>query len=406
MKKYWKFTATIAVIVLSIGAFYVNSALSAPQYPEFAIKKQSGDANEIKSLVLDGGYHEGNAMSYTNTHLKITSDGSGIRNGLSLVDQVRGQPSPVIKDLQTNYRDFMRGKSQSINSFFENDELLAYADVKYKISASHLRDFKFDISILTKDEGNTTSFNVNVPDASAADYIFVEDVQVIDNELKVISQNTMRKNDKYFTEKHVYTLDISAGTITNNEKILSIPQEQGDSYVDAQLINTNPLQANENVVFLITHSTLEEGLDGFRESNSSKEILFYNLKTQKTDTIEMPESLNDNQVSFLEGSTIYFSKFNEQNLIVTPFSVENHEVGEEFTIQLSNEISDEVPPLIIVKESKLYAVSQIMNSKTNASVAVVNVKTGEALYEGEVVMKNSPKSIQEFELYMYEMTVN
>ena len=406
MKKYWKFTATIAVIVLSIGAFYVNSALSAPQYPEFAIKKQSGDANEMKSLVLDGGYHEGNAMSYTNTHLKINSDGSEIRNGLSLVDQVRGQPSPVIKDLQTNYRDFMRGKSQSINSFFENDELLAYADVKYKISASHLRDFKFDISILTKDEGNTTSFNVNVPDASAADYIFVEDVQVIDNELKVISQNTMRKNDKFFTEKHIYTLDISAGTITNNEKILSIPQEQGNSYVDAQLINTNPLQANENVVFLITHSNYEEGLDGLRESSSSKEILFYNLKTQKTDTIEMPESLNDNQVSFLEISTIYFSKFSEQNLIVTPFSVENHEVGDEFTIQLSNEISDEVPPLIIVKESKLYAVSQIMNSKTNASVAVVNVKTGESLYEGEVVMKNSPKSIQEFELYMYEMTVN
>ena len=114
MKKYWKFTATIAVIVLSIGAFYVNSALSAPQLPEFAIKKQSGDAKEIKSLVLEGGYHEGIVMSYTNTHLKITSDGSENRNGHSLVDQVRGQPTPVIKDLQKNYRDFMRGKSYSI----------------------------------------------------------------------------------------------------------------------------------------------------------------------------------------------------------------------------------------------------------------------------------------------------
>lgn len=406
MKKYWKFTATIAVIVLSIGAFYVNSALSAPQYPEFTIKKQSGDAEEIQSLVVEGGYHEGNAMSYTNTHLKITSDGSEIRNGLSLVDQVRGQPSPGIRNLQKNYRDFMRGKSQNINSFFENDELLAYADVKYKIGASYSMDFEFDISILNKDDSNTTSFNINVPDASAADYIFVEDVQVIDNELKVITHNTMRKNDKFFTEKHIYTLDISAGTITNNEKIVSIPEGQGNSYVDAQLINTNPLQANENVVFLITHSTLEEGLDGLRESSSSKEMLFYNLKTQKTDTIEMPESLNDNQVSFLEGSTIYFSKFSEQNLIVTPFTIENHEVGDEFTIQLSNEISEEVPPLQIVKESKLYAVSQIMNSTMNASVAVVNVKTGELLYEGEVVMKNTPKNIQEFELYMYEMSVN
>ena len=41
MKKYWKFTATIAVIVLSIGTFYVNSALSAPQYPEFVIQSKA-----------------------------------------------------------------------------------------------------------------------------------------------------------------------------------------------------------------------------------------------------------------------------------------------------------------------------------------------------------------------------
>lgn len=278
--------------------------------------------------------------------------------------------------------------------------------MKYKIDASHLRDIKFDISILNKDDGKTTSFNITVPDGSAADYIFVEDVQVFGKELQVITQNTMRKNDKFSTEKHVYTLDISAGKITKNEKVLSIPEEEDNSYVDAQLMNTNPLQANENVVFLITHSNFEEGSDGLRESSSSKKILFYNLKSQKKDTIDMPASLSDNQAIFFEGSTIYFSKFSEKNLIVTPLSVENHEVGDEFTIHLSNEVSEEVPPLVIVKESKLYAVSQIMNSKTNASVAVVNVETGESLYEGEVVMKYSPKNIQEFELYMHEMSVN
>ncbi len=67
--------------------------------------------------------------------------------------------------------------------------------MKYKIEASHLRDIKFDISILNKDDGKTTSFNITVPDGSAADYIFFEDVQVFDKELQVITQNTMRKND-------------------------------------------------------------------------------------------------------------------------------------------------------------------------------------------------------------------
>lgn len=407
MKKYWKFTATIAVIVFSIGAFYVNSALSAPQYPEFVIKKQSGDTEEIKSLVLEGGYHEGIVMSYTNTHFKITSEGSEYSNGSSLIDQVRGQQAPIIKDLQKKYRDFMRGKGQSIDLFFENDNLLAYADVKYKMGASSSRDFKFVISILNKDDGNTTSFNINVPDTSVADYIFVEDVQVIDNELKLITHNTINKNENYFNEKHIYTLDISTGTITNNEKILSIPQEQGNSYVDAQLIKSNPIQANENLVFLTTQSNFEEGSDGLKESSSSIELVSYNLKTQEKETIELPESLKDSKASFFDGSTIYFSKISEQHLIVTPYSIVNNHAGSEFTIKLLNSRSNEQPsPIIIAKENKLYAVSSISDSKTNARVAVVNVNTGETLYEGEVVRKDTPKSMQEFELYIYEMSVN
>jgi len=407
MKKYWKFTATIAVIVFSIGAFYVNSALSAPQYPEFAIQTQSGDIEEIESLVLEGGYHEGFVMSYTNTHFKITSEGSEYRDGGSLIDQVRGQPSPIIKDLQKKYRDFMRGKGQNIDLFFENDKSIAYADVKYNMSASPSRDFKFDISIFNKDDGNTTSFNINVPDTSVAEYIYIEDVQLIGNELKLITHNTIRKNESFFNEKHIYTLDISAGTITSNEKILSIPQEQGNSYVDARLINTNPLQANENLVFLTTQSNFEEGTDGLRESSSSIELISYNLKTQEKETIVVPESLKDSQVSFLDDSTIYFSKFSEQSLVVTPYSIENNQAGSEFTIQLSDAISNEgPPPIIIVKENKLYAVSSISDFKTNASVAVINAKTGESLYEGEVVRKNIPKNTQEFELYIYEMSVN
>ncbi|MGB2993820.1 MAG: hypothetical protein WBB47_14400, partial [Paenisporosarcina sp.] len=142
MKKYWKFTSIIAVIVLSIGTFYVNSAMSATQYPEFVINKKSGNAEEIKSLVLEGGYHEGSSMNYTNNHLEITSDGSEYRNGSSLLDLVIGRPAPMIQELQDEYRNFMRGK-ENLDSFFENNKLLAYADVKYKIGSSTSRDFKF-----------------------------------------------------------------------------------------------------------------------------------------------------------------------------------------------------------------------------------------------------------------------
>lgn len=407
MRKYWKFTAIITVIVLSIGAFYVNSALSATQYPEFVIKKQSGNAEEIKSLVLEGGYHEGIVMSYTNTHLKLTSDGSEYRNGNSFIDQIIGQPAPIIKDLQNKYRDFMRGKGEDLVSFFENDKFLAYANVNYKFGVSESSDFKFDISILDKNNGNTTSYNIKVPDSSAVDYIYVEDVQVVDNELKMITHNTLRKNESYFNEKHIYTLDISTGTITNNEVIFSVPEAQGNSHVNARLINTIPIQASENLVFSTTQSNFEEGTDGLRESSSSTELISYSLKTQEKETIDLPEGLKDSQDSFFDGLTIYFTEIREQSLIVTPYSIENNQAGSELTIQLSDAISNEgPPPIIIVKENKLYAVSSISDNRSNATVAVVNVETGETLYEGEVVRKNTTESIEEFELYIYEMSVN
>ncbi|WP_017379439.1 hypothetical protein [Paenisporosarcina sp. TG-14] len=403
MRKYWKFTAIIAVIVLSIGAFYVNSAMSATQYPKFVIKEQSGNVEEIKSLELEGGYHEGNSMSYTNTHFKISSDGSEYRDGSSLIDQLMGQPTPIIKELQEKYRDFMRGKGQNMDSFFENDQFLAFADVKYKLGVSESSDFKFVISILDKNNGNTTSYNIKVPDSSVVNHIFVEDLQVVDNELKMITSNTIRENEKYYNEKHIYTLSISNGNLSSNEVIFSIPESQEELQSDAQLIQTDPKQTNEHLVFLKTESKFIEQEESARIDVLSKKLVSYNLKTKEINTIELPENLKDKQVSFFDGSTIYFTEFREQKLVVSPLIIENNQAGSEFTIQLSNASSNEQPPIILVKESKLYAVNQI--SKTKSSVAVVNVKTGETLYEGEVVRKNTPESMEEFELYIYEMSV-
>lgn len=406
MKKYWKFTSIIAVIVLSIGTFYVNSAMSATQYPEFVINKLSGDAEEIKSLALEGSYREGRSMNYTYSHLKITSKGSEYRNGSSLIDLIIGRPAPMIQELQEEYRNFMRGKSQSVDSFFENNKLLAYADVKYKMNSLPSRDFKFAISILDKDDGNTTSYTIKVPDSSVIDYITVEDVQVIDNELKMITHNTTNVKEKYNIEKHIYTLNIATGSLISNETILSIPEQQNNTHIYAELINTSRKQANENLIFIKTEDKMIQEEESDRLGESSKELISYSLKTKEKVTIELPESLKESQISFFDGSKIYFSKVSEQNLVITPYSIESGKAANEFTIQLTNESSNEEPqPIVIVKDGKLYVTTHLTNIKTKASVAVFDVKTGESLYEGKVEIKDPPKNMEEFELNIYEMSV-
>lgn len=404
MKKYWKFTSIIAVIVLSIGTFYVNSSMSATQYPEFVINMKSGDAEEIKSLVLEGSYQEGGSMSYVSTNLQITSDGSDYRNDSSIIDVVIGHPSPMIQELQEEYRNFMRGKGQNVVSFFENNKLLAYAEVKYKTNSFATRDFKFAISILDKDDGNTSSFSIKVPDSSVVEDIFVEDVQVVDNELKMITHNTTSENEQSFTEKHIYSFDIATGKINSNETVLSIPEHQGDARIYADLIQTNHNQANENLIFIKTKDKMiQEESD--RIDETTRELISYNLKTKEKETIELPESLKESQINFFDGLTIYFSKLSGQNLVVTPYSIENDQAGNEFTIQLSNETSYAEPPIIIAKDGKLYVTTQVTNLKTKASITVIDLKTLDTIYQGEVIRKDLPGNTEQFELYIYDMII-
>ncbi|CAM3206315.1 hypothetical protein FITA111629_09865 [Filibacter tadaridae] len=401
MKKYWKFTSIIAVIVLSIGTFYVSSANSATQYPEFVINKKSGDAEEIKSLALEGSYLEGGSMIYVNTNLQITSDGSDYGDGSSIIDSIKGHPAPMIQELQKEYRNFMRGKGQDLDSFFENNKLLAYADVKYNPFTNS--DFKFAISIVDKDDGNTSSYSIKVPDSSVIDHIYVEDVQVVDNELKVITQNNTSKNEKYSIERHIYSFDISTGKLNSNETILSIPEQQGNDSIYAYLIQTSHKQANENLIYVKTHDKMIQEEESDRLEERNRELISYNLKTKEKETIDLPDSLKDNQINYFDGSTIYFSKLSGENLVVTPYSLENNQADNELTIQLSNETNDTEPPIILMKDGKLYVATHVTNLKTKASITVIDLKTLDTIYQGEVIRKDLPKSTEQFELYLYDM---
>ncbi|WP_045520055.1 hypothetical protein [Neobacillus niacini] len=406
MKKYWKFAAIIIVIVLSIGTFYVNSATSAKQYPEFVIQTHSGDADEIKPLVLEGSYTDTTSMNYVSTNLKITADGSTY-NSRSFLDQVIGQPPTVVKELQEEYRTFMRGKDHLVDLFFENNQVLAYADVNYKMGSLRSRDFKFDISVLNKEDGNINSFTMEVPDGGELEYVFVEDVQMVKDELTLITQNTMRNNDEFYDEKHIYTINMANQKISNHKAINQVPEGQDDTRIDVQLIRTSPTKANEHLIIVKTEKKVIEDSESIREEVINQEIISYNLETKEKEKINVPElRLDENQLSFFDGSTIYFMTLEGQELVVTPYSLVDDQVGQAFSIHLFGEEDIVHGQLTIVKDGKLYLASSQMNSNINADVIVADVKTGEILFKGQLALEDSSNEHGNFELYMHEMFVN
>jgi hypothetical protein len=403
MKKYWKFAAIIVVIVLSIGTFHVNAATSAKQYPEFVIKTQSGDANEIKPLVLEGSYTDTTAMNYVSTNLKITTDGSTY-NSRSFLDQVIGHPPTLIKELQEKYRTFMRGKSSQVSSFFENNQLLAYADVDYNMSSLRSRNFKFDISVLNKADGQINSFTVKVPDGGEFENVFVADVQMVKDELNLITQNTMRNT--FYDEKHIYTIDMANQKISNHEAIIQVPEGQDDTHIDVQLIRTSPKKANEHLIIVKTEKKVVEDTESKREEVINQEILTYNLATKEKEKINVPDlRLDENQLSFFDGSTIYFMTLDGQELVVTPYSLVDEQIGSAFSIQLFGEKDIVYGQMTTVKDGKLYVASSQMTSNIKGDVIVADAHSGETLFKGQLALVDSSIEKGQFELYINEMSV-
>jgi hypothetical protein len=408
MRKYWKLIATTTVIVLSIGTFYVNSTMSAESHPEFVIQTISGNAEEVKTLVLEGSYTDTSSMNYVSTNLTITSEESTYYSR-SFIDQIIGRPPTVIKELQEKYRTFMRGKEPFANYFFENEQFLAYATVDYKIGSFKSRDFKFDISVLNKEEGNIDSFTVEVPDGGELDYIFVDDVQKVEDELYLITRNTMGNNDyNFYEEEHIYTIDIANQKVSNHEAIIHTPNGQSDNYVNVQLIESGPTKANEHLILVKTEKKVIEDTESTREEVINQEILSYNLATKEKEIIDVPElRLDENQLSFYDGSSIYFTRLEGQELLVTPYSIVDKHVGKTYRIQLSGENGIVGGVMTTINDGKLYIASSQMspNLNINGDVVVANAHTGETLFRGQLTLEDSLKETEQFELYLHEIFV-
>lgn len=399
MKKYWKSVLIVLVILLSISTFYISSALSAGQHPEFTIHKQSGEEQEIDSLVLEGAYQPSPSSS---SLLKITADEAAYRSQSGAASLIASPPA-MIQELQEEHRAFMRGKSPSINSYFENNVFLAYAETEFESDAAGIHDFTFAVSLLEKNDGSITSAHIEVPDSAKYDWISVEDVQMIDHKLVLITQNMFFHHGKHMDEKHKYTIDLASQKITSSEPIISVSEGQQDnSSVSVRLVPTNPMQANDYLILLKS----EAKASGPEEvTEEIQEIISYNLLTKEKEAINLPEGLQleEHDISFFDGSTIYFAKQDNQQVTITPYSIIENQTQKEIKLNFSPAKKEAQLPMITVKDGKLYAVSSFVNTENNGKIAVVDLQTSETVYTGELAANNPLEKEQE--LYIYSMYV-
>ncbi|WP_373894957.1 hypothetical protein [Virgibacillus sp. CBA3643] len=404
MKRYWKLIAIAVVVMLTIGTYYVQSAVAGNEYPEFRFEHKSGDKEEVNDLILDADYREGTQGS---NPLKITAEETVYDDEQSYFDRLNSFYPAQIEKLQKENRGFMRGKEARPSQFYENESMLIYATVSSDSTISRESDFAFDIEMLEKDSNETTAFKLGVPASENIQSMHVNDIQVVNGEMKIITGNFSSMDPTGFNtleEVHVYDVDVANQEITNDEAILAKPEQNNADGAQSNIIN-NAADAGSTEFMLINFDYMKNvgHGDGISYSEQARsEIIAFNPETNEQEQLDLPKELQNSvhtAVSNGSGSTIYFSTITDNGIEISAFSMDSQDIERRIPINQLEATAGE--PRMKIEDDKMYLASSYKTNDMQATILVVDLNSGDILYEGTI--KNQDDAQADYELTIYEV---
>jgi hypothetical protein len=422
VKQFWKLITLIIVIVLVLVTYFVQTGLVvAGQYPEFVIKKVSGDESEIKNVEIYSDYYHGN--QYTSP-LIISNEGSLYFAEQSYFKKLESNfPPNEASKLKENYRSFMRGKWHNPASYFENDEFLAYVDLNSSTrvwNTYYQQDYSLKVDVLDKKTKVTNAFDIKIPGQDGSEYFDLLDVQMIDGSLKVVTRlQVYADGGQEHSQVNVYTIDPSKKKLIGDETIVVGNKKNNKRLYTIDVLNDrSDIHEEKNLVLLQeeleTPKESPENEEVFQEDAApvviSRSFYIYNLET-----MEMKElSVTDNRKKELVGvnldgvsindNKVYLAYQLEDNLTVLGFSLDTYMEETNYSFNLTD-LEIENLGNVMLKNEKVYASGAYKDTKTKSTVFVGEVTSGKVLYQGEIDIKNAKKDDKNYHLEIYNLGV-
>jgi len=404
MKKYWKSISIAVITVAAIGFFYIQSALAGVNYPEYEMEKLSGNQEELEGLVLYGDYREGNIKG---DNFQITAEGTQYNGELSYFDRLHTDFGfPEINQFQQKYKNFMRGK-HSIFQLAENDNHLAHASVNSEIKSGMV----FQVEVLDKDANHTMEFTVDVPDNEKYSTVFVEQIYIAGEEVSVVTRNHVNGSiDSFSTEIHVYDIDIGEESLVNDEMVVSYSEGSGGRNMTNVYTpgNGSTLQSNSHAIFIVEQWERDENEEeGYYSQFADSKITSINVETNEVSEFELPDELKDIAHSvLLEDSTLYFTSQVENGLEITVYDLENQELDENRSFNIETDQMPMGSPVTTIKEGRMYVASQSSEDYAPANIFVIDLQSGELVYEGQITGGNGEMNPIGETFHLFNMTVH
>ncbi|HJF32457.1 MAG TPA: hypothetical protein K8V56_11880 [Sporosarcina psychrophila] len=395
MKRYWKTISICLVTLIVLGTFYIQSSFARNEHISIEFEKVHGNEDEVKNLILHGDYY----ADHLYQPLQITNEETIDPYNLSFIQKMSGMGVPyLLEELVEKHKNFMRSKDLTPTQFFEDENLVAYASIKAKNHVHPMKDLTFDIEVLNKKSEEVSSIQLDVPDKENYGWMQVEDVQVIEGELKVITRGSRINSGD---ELRVYTFDMKEQKLLTDNAIASIPLVK-NGWSDLRIINDyNSIQRNKYLLIKIETSEDEMGHSDGETNIVANEFIVYDIENNQFNKIVEPaeilESISGDSAIF--NSTIFIPSQSANGLEVNQYDIENEKWDKKLTFDIVDTKNEE-SPYIKVMNGKLYAIHLTNNGH---SIFIGDLKTGESLYEGKLKMKNQGENQKDFRLYFHEI---
>lgn len=408
MRKYWKLITITVLVILTLGAFYISSSLESLKYPDLFIKHKSGDATEVENVSVSAALKDGEKNVYTN----ITSEGTTYSLNMSYLDLIKGaDQSAIMKRLKKEHYNFMRGKSDMENQYYEDEHLLAYVNMRSDYGASGYGQWRysFEVDVLDKASNKTSAFKVSIPDNEKFNYVHIQRIQIIDGQIKVFSTNDLITRDDQHnvsrTELHLYSISLKDEEMIRDDRISDTDEINPSYSVSTNLLSNNEkTKLNKNVVYSVDINEETMTDDGYQEYKMrDQQLIAYDLSTNEQKKIELPDKYGDDVMpEFQSGNMIYFSHENEGKLELHAYNLESEKIEGKQTFDLLSK-DDKETSSYVFNDNKIYQMHQLKADEIDTTIIISDIKTGDVLYEGSIAIAKASKNKYDIEMMYLEV---
>ncbi|CAH0344329.1 hypothetical protein [Bacillus sp. CECT 9360] len=410
MKRYWKISSLIVVILLAISSFYIHSAYSISQLPEYIIKKQEGNSKTVENLILRGFY--GNETETASEMVEISSEGSEYASERSFFTQIKSMDydGEQIENLKRKYRSFMRGKN-SPDFFYEDKRNIVYAQVEYQFKDNRQK-FNFHIAALDKKDKEEISLKMPVPKEEEYSTVELNDVQFTDGRVNVFTKNYLVTNDggQETSEVHLYSFNLSDKKLLSEETILSEPNKRKNVYTDyTELPEVNSMDAADYILYYKSVNEQKQLENGeIEEQNVENGLVVYNVNEKKSEEVKLPKEIAAlvGPGNYYDDTNLYVTEEKEGKIRVIVYDLEQKKAVNEFQVPLGEK--DMKSLATIIKDGNIYLLAteepEAEHGFEYASVIVADLKTGKTEYRGTIVNKKADHQ-SDSQVQLNELTI-